>query len=101
MLAECVGSHRLAGFGPADLNDVFADRVPLEFVVEGQDTVDFGARAVQRFCNHRQGCIRYVAQLVLQVVEDLKQLIGLIAVAGTRCQRRDLTRGRGRRVVRS
>jgi len=69
MAPSAVATHRLAGFRPADLDDVPAGRLPPEVMVEGHDTVNLGARQVQCLGKNRQCAFRDEPDLLLQVME--------------------------------
>ena len=99
MPAKLFRAHRLAGFRPADFDDVLADGVALELVIERHDAIDFGARQVQRACDDGKRRLGHVAELVLQVVENFEKLIWLVAVPRAGGERRDFGGRRHRTFV--
>src|SRR5205085_8417151 len=64
---------RLAGFGPAELDERPLRRRALEVVIESDDAVHLGAGEVQRLGDERHGRGRDVAKRGLDVVEDRQQ----------------------------
>ena len=80
MAAERLRVHRLTGLGAADLDVVPAARRAAELVIESQHAIDFGARAIERVGDHRERQVGDVAELMLQIVEDLQQLVRAVAM---------------------
>ncbi len=70
---ERIPAGRLARFRPAQLEHVPSRRGAAEVVVEGDDAVDFGPRAVQRSSDQRLGRLVDVAEFILQGVKDRQQ----------------------------
>ena len=77
-----VAADRLAGFCPAQLDDVATRGLFPEVVIEGHDAVDLGARQVERVGDHRQGFLRHTAELFLHAVEDGKERAFALDVLG-------------------
>src|SRR5690606_25821171 len=73
LLVQRVATHRLAGLGPAQLEDVAAGRLSAEVVVEGDDAVDLRRRQVERPGDHLQRFLRHVAELLLHPVQYRRQ----------------------------
>ena len=62
---------------------MLALRLQVEVVIECGHTINFGAAEIQRLGDHRQRGFRYMADLVLQVMQDFEQRIRPVAVLCT------------------
>jgi hypothetical protein len=77
---KLIAAHRLAGLGPADLDDVAAGGLAAVVMIEGNDAMNLGARQVQRLGQGRERRLGDEAQLLLQVMQDFQQRVRLVAV---------------------
>ncbi len=75
-----LATHRLAGLGPAQFQDMAASRLAAEVVIERHDAVDLGARQIQRIGQHGDDRFGHKAQGRLNLVQYLDQRIRPIAM---------------------
>src|SRR5262249_33766981 len=67
---KVVTAHGLAGFRPAELENVTARRCAAEVVIEGNDPMHLRARKVERLRHQRLSLLRDVAEFLLQSMEN-------------------------------
>lgn len=79
---ERFGAHGLARFGLAHLHGMLTWPRAAKIMIEGDDPVHFSAREIQAFRHHRNGRIRYIAQLALDGVQDFEQRTGAPSALG-------------------
>jgi hypothetical protein len=68
-----IAAHRLAGFGLAQFQHMPTRRLLAIVMIEGDDAVDFRAGDVQTRRDRRQGLLRHMAELFLNLVQDRQQ----------------------------
>jgi hypothetical protein len=72
-LGQCIATHRLAGFGATELQHVPTGGMITIIMIEGYDTVDLGARKIERVSDDWQGLLRHVTELVLNLMQNGEQ----------------------------
>jgi hypothetical protein len=78
--ARAANAGRLACFRPAELEYVPARRRVAEVVIEGDDAMELGPRAVERSGDERLGGLVDVAEFVLQGLQNGQQRAVHLAV---------------------
>ena len=75
MCEERPATDGLTRFGLAEFNDMAASRRVAKIVVEACNALDFGARKIQRLSTERQCGGWYVADPMLDLVQERQQPI--------------------------
>jgi len=72
-LGQCIAAHRLASLGATEFQHVPAGGMIAVIMIEGYNAVDLGAGKVELLGDNRQGFLRHVSELLLDLMQNRKE----------------------------